>query len=620
MPKLVVLTIVIMLVCLPRTSLAGQFTFRERFLPALVERIPPLLETYNAQTGRFGTEPWIVHDQHAMLPLAVVYTTEHPENPYYRDPEILAVVMAAGDALIEAADEDGKWVFRKKDGSTWGMIHMPWTYARWMQTYALVAEHMPEDRRERWAAALKLAYGNIQEESLSSVHNIPAYHAAALYLAGHQFGKPDWQEKARNFLHEVAAAQHEGGYWHEGGGCVVGYGRVYALALGLYYSYSQDEAVLPALKRAARFYYDWAYPGGEAIRVIDGRQIYRPHAALGNVAFTRTQTGRAYLARQYALREAEDSERLFGADYLAHIIAYGEEGPAPGPGSRRNPALLDDDGFMALRMGAEGEMDGNSEPHDGRVVLVEDGKPIALRLEEGPWTAAISAIALPVAENRWWQDRQSLLSLYHRRVGLILGGGQTKLQPLWSTFTVGDTALLWHKPGDEEPDFAPPDGLIHVPESARLVLDEIAGVDAVYGPVTCKLRVVPASPERIELKFSAEGKTDLPIAAHLPLMPPLKPKAPHPFLVAGDGTRRPLGGEAFTWNADTVRGQLTYGDVAFDLPKNATFTWPAEGFSAYRKDGAVTDNSYRRGTIAFPLTPGQEVRAVLEAAPPIRGK
>ena len=34
-------------------------------------------------------------------------------------------------------------------------------------------------------------------------------------------------------------------------------------------------------------------------------------------------------------------------------------------------------------------------------------------------------------------------------IGVFLGGGNTKLQPLWSTFTVGDVSLLKHKPGDE---------------------------------------------------------------------------------------------------------------------------------------------------------------------------
>jgi hypothetical protein len=53
--------------------------------------------------------------------------------------------------------------------------------------------------------------------------------------------------------------------------------------------------------------------------------------------------------------------------------------------------------------------------------------------------------------SRWIQDRQNLVSLYHDKIGVILGGGNTKLQPLWSTFSVGDRAQFHHKAGDETP-------------------------------------------------------------------------------------------------------------------------------------------------------------------------
>jgi len=34
--------------------------------------------------------------------------------------------------------------------------------------------------------------------------------------------------------------------------------------------------------------------------------------------------------------------------------------------------------------------------------------------------------------------------------GLILGGGNTKLQPAWSSFTLGDITILSHRP-DTQP-------------------------------------------------------------------------------------------------------------------------------------------------------------------------
>ena len=63
-----------------------------------------------------------------------------------------------------------------------------------------------------------------------------------------------------------------------------------------------------------------------------------------------------------------------------------------------------------------------------------------------------------------------------------MGGGNTKLQPLWSTFSVGDTSVMRHTPGDVDPDFGPFEGLAHIPDSAEILKDEdSAGVELHYG-------------------------------------------------------------------------------------------------------------------------------------------
>src|SRR5438132_11362652 len=89
-------------------------------------------------------------------------------------------------------------------------------------------------------------------------------------------------------------------------------------------------------------------------------------------------------------------------------------------------------------------------------------------VRHGPWFACLSAYEAEISDKRWIQDRQNFVSLFHDKTGLILGGGNTKLQPLWSTFTVGDPALLFHKPGDEDPNFIPPPGVRHIPTDAKL--------------------------------------------------------------------------------------------------------------------------------------------------------
>ena len=75
-----------------------------------------------------------------MYPLSVAWATkiDGVENPWYHNDELLQAIMLAGDALIADQAPDGQWEFRKKDGSTWGPIYMPWTYSRWIRSFALI--------------------------------------------------------------------------------------------------------------------------------------------------------------------------------------------------------------------------------------------------------------------------------------------------------------------------------------------------------------------------------------------------------------------------------------------------------------------------------------------------
>ena len=103
---------------------AAELKYKQRLLGELAKQVPQLLKQFDARSGHFGGGIWICNDQNLMYPLAVAYATPGPGNRYYRDRQLLEVVMKAGDELIADMDGRGQWMFRKKDGSTWGMIRM----------------------------------------------------------------------------------------------------------------------------------------------------------------------------------------------------------------------------------------------------------------------------------------------------------------------------------------------------------------------------------------------------------------------------------------------------------------------------------------------------------------
>jgi hypothetical protein len=250
--------------------------------------------------------------------------------------------------------------------------------------------------------------------------------------------------------------------------------------------------VLPALKRAAEYHRHFTYPDGRSVETIDQRNPYGPTIKPGNVGFTITPEGRAYLKGQWDRLGWDD----FKSDAIAALVQFGTEGPI-----------------------AETQSGGAMQTF----VLKEGGQDKAATLRQGPWFVCLSAYTTPVATHRFHQDRQNMFSIFHDKVGLIIGGGNTKLQPAWSTFTVGDEALLKHKAGDQNPTFVPPEGkLFHVPGAAKLIREPAWGLDLSYAGEVCAVRVLPRDERTLVCKLTTTANSGMPVAAHITLRPHLK--------------------------------------------------------------------------------------------------
>lgn len=550
------------------------WTYKPEFLRQLVSGVTALLKTQDAATGRFGTGVWIVTDQNAIFPLAAAWAIRDEANPHFHNPQVLEAVMKGGDALIDAQDARGMWVFRKKDNSTWGDIYMPWTYSRWIRAFGLIRDAMPPERRARWEKALTLGFEGIAARELKTVHNIPTHHAMALYHASEVLNRPEWKTQAAVFLQRVIAAQDEGGFWSENHGPVVGYNLVYVDAVGTYYALSRDAKVLPALERAARFHANFTYPDGSAVETVDERQWFHSNILMPGAGFSFSVDGRGYIRRQWQLLASQAGEAgkapVLNADAAASFLLYGEEGVATSvPGERERHH------FML-------------------------GKQAASIARQKPWFVVFSAYHTPVPQSRWIQDWQNLFSLFHDRVGLIVGGGNTKLQPLWSTFTVGDTALLFHRAGNEKPSFAPPKGLFHVPNKTTLEADKLA-LSLVYGDtgaVSCRVEAKLDSDNTAHLTYSV---TSLPlprasIAAHIPLLAHLGAA-----WRTASGKNGTLDSTSLNLTTDEAGGWFEHSGWRIDLPEGSSLVWPVAPHDPYKKDGraALKDS---RIVLVLPFT------------------
>ena len=532
-------------------------------LPALVEAVPGLLKQQDAKTGKFGSGVWIAGDQNVIYPLAAAWSIKDRANPFYHDPKLLRAIMDGGDVLVGAQGKDGKWMFRKKDNSTWGLHFDPWTYSRWVRTYSLISEAMPADRRARWEKALTLGYSGIARSALVRVQNIPAHHAMGLYIAGKSLNHPEWCTKASEYLVQVANAQDPNGFWTEHSGPVVTYNLVYVDALGIYYALSHDEKVFKALERATTFHANFIYPDGTHIETIDERVPYStsPHLAGPGLSFT--DEGRGYLRDQWD--RTKQSKSFSVIDTITSMLLYGKQGAVHSISAQK----------------------------ENSVFVTGDSKAAVVR--DGPWCTVLSAYACPVDTSRWIQDRQNFVSLFHEKTGLILGGGNTKLQPLWSTFTVGDTQLLKHKAGDKNPNFKVPAGLLHVPTAATLDANKTL-VNLQYGDVPCSVTVNLLKSNKARVVYTAHVVHDTPrVEGHAT------------FISVVSKNWRTASGKTgsmekpFELTAAEAGPWFEHNGWRIQIPKGSYLTWPVLRHNPYRDDGRA-DLSDGRIVLTLPFS------------------
>lgn len=526
---------------------------RKAVLHTLVEDVEKNLARFDPTSGRFLTgDGWAVTNQDLVYPLALLYQTQDAENPYYQDARILDFAQRGGDAWRDFQYPDGKVEFVKVDGSKWGPIYMPWSMYHWLESYALLRPELDAPRRQRWEEGLTLAYDGIaQDLAAKHVHNIPTWNGMATYRAGQLFDRADWLQAGQEMIQAAVANQQPGGYWLEHHGPTPAYNYVYVHALGLYHLFSGDASVLPAIQRALDFHIRYTYPDGRTVETIDGRVKYHDRVSdNAYAAFSLFPQGRRYvrlLVDNLLLTRAQQdaphisyivtsgSLKIASAEYglsprLASAYAHYQEGPeAPIPQDQANYAIHDPDHALIRR---------------------QDG-----------WFTCISGVVTPAVESRWGQDRQSYLSVWHEKSGLIAGGGNAKDQPDFSTFVLGQ--------GDDRQ---------YMPSS--IVLQSQEGGDAAqlyYGPTCCNLQVIVDGPSQLRVVLDgpaeASGRLTLKMAAGK-------------TLTTANGEVHAVDETELTLTAVESGGWIAHGSWQISLPPGSHLRWPVRPFNPYAADGA----------------------------------
>jgi hypothetical protein len=445
----------------------------------------------------------------------------------------------------------------------------------WLEGYRLLEQELSTERRARWRGALtnlitalaadvaeKQDFPWYQSPFISTSPNHYALWAKTVFLGGKVFVNEEWQRLGTRVLHRfVTEEQAPDGYWGEWTrhGPTTGYDYLTMAGVALYYEHSHDPAALEALRRSTDFHKFFTWPDGTPVETINDRNRYWSASPWGHFGFSHFADGRRYaefLTSSLAKKEVD----LESLGRIAQDALYFHEGPtAPIPQDQTRYA------------------------HHMSV-------PAGIR-KSGPWVTCLSGLISTPTTSRWYLDRQSHLSVFHEKLGLILTGANSKHQPELGTFT--------EKIGDR---------VVHVPTSSRLKMSDDADQLALaYNSFFAVLEVLPSSDKRLEfrIRITPTGRI---AEVDLNLQLVLQPNA---VLETATGRKAVLDQEPIRWSAEDLGGWIRHHGWTLKLPPGAGLTWPVYPFNPYR-NGAETELAHAVGTISLPLGGKMELGFAVE--------
>ncbi|KAF0219933.1 MAG: hypothetical protein FD174_1657 [Geobacteraceae bacterium] len=541
---------------------------RNIVLNLFVGQVEKIKGWQDKSTGRFTVDgaPYNPAFASLMYPLAVAWKVNDKGTSQYRK-DLLERIDTAVQAVLPDIGSDGRSDLVGTDGKVWQRHYDPWLYLHMIRTYSIVKGRINHDVEQKWLEALETGFNAIasKELILAKPYNLQLVQAVALSMAAKTLHKPQWEHVSSNFIRTVISNQSEDGFWSEHNGPLVDYNFIYMNALGIYYAETSDESARAALEKGAHYLYKMRYLDGSNVETVDERNYYRKDIREGNIGFAFSDIGASYINEQY------ETKKYIWYYTTADLLNYRQ--------------------LVNSRLLAE-------KPRRKQSSFVSSDNKSAVRYD-GSWQCSVSAYVATQSASRWISDRQNFISIFHKKTGLIVGGGNTKLQPLWSTFTVGDTVLMKYV-NSADPNFIAPRGLVHVPDSAELLLKDDFGVRLGYGAEECAVRTRINDDRTMTLEYDRLAASSAQVKAHVTIIP-----HPGKTLVGENGKRAVLTGAPLLWKGGTFGGYVDHDGVRFHVPSSAHVYWPVFPYDQYKKDGKA-DLQDARIVIEMPFDRGME--------------
>ena len=521
-------------------------------MPALYFR---LMEAELAQLEKRPAEPSPTPNNGAMFAASVLYAKQHPANPSFADKKKLEMALKLGDLAAAASEKD---TAENKQDYEWE-IHF------WLDTYRLIEADLGAERRARWRKEIekivswfaretagRIDFPRYQGPYIRTSTNHLALFASTTYLAGRVLPNKEWEALGARALHRLAAEeQTPDGFWGEftDNGPATGYNYLTMCCVALYWEHSRDPAALDALRCATDFHKHFTWPDGTPVETINGRNRHWTVSPWGQFGFTHWPDGRRY------------------AEFLAGIIAKGKV-------SGRDLGRMAQNALYC---------------HEGDTAPIPQDLPrSAYRMKlsagirkTGPWVVCLSGLIDTPIDSQFTLDRQSHLSIFHERFGLIVTGANSKNQPELATFADRNR-----------------DRIVTIPVSSRLRMsDERDRLGLGYHTFFAEAEVATPSEDRLPFRFTITetGRGRLQ-DARLNLQLCLKEGE----ALETAKTRIVLDEKRVELGPDQIGGWIRHRGWTLHVDSTARLTWPVLPFNPYR-NAPETNLRYAVGALTIPV-------------------
>jgi hypothetical protein len=280
-----------------------------------------------------------------------------------------------------------------------------------METYDVGGADLRADIARSVQGAVSILVSRFQSRFADAPVQFPGNHATwhglLFYEAGQFFDQADWIDFSKAFFATyIFPTQRPNGVWPEGDGIVVNYSMVTAQAVSLFAEASDDANALESMARALGFFNYFSLPDGSSGVAGDCRMRYhaRPMVFLPP-SFLRCESGRQlWLDRVKGYRQSLEESEL--VDNAAQGLA-----------------------FYGASVQALFEWEGEA---DSLLDVTPEDVPVG-RVDVDRWTGFLSWQLTSEHASRFILDAQNFVEVYHTESGYLVGSGNSKYMPRFST-------------------------------------------------------------------------------------------------------------------------------------------------------------------------------------------